>query len=68
MKKNLQDIIAASVCKFNIGVDIDGKLVPRISTESCEEECSFCRMTAEYICSQIKELEDELEQPAKGIH
>lgn len=68
MKKNLQEIVTASVCKFTTGVDIDGKLVPKISTESCDDPCDYCLMVADYICSQIKELEDVIEQPAKGVH
>lgn len=60
MKKNLEDIVAASICKFNVEIDIDGRLAPRISTECCEELCEYCRMAAGYIVEMIKnELPDK---------
>lgn len=68
MKKNLHEIVTASVCKFTTGVDIDGRLVPKISTESCDEPCGFCLMLADYLCQQIKELADVIEQPTEGLH
>lgn len=68
MKKNIHEIVTASVCKFSTGVDIDGKLVPRISTESCDEPCDYCLMVADYICSQIKEIDDVIEQPTEKPH
>lgn len=68
MKKKLHDVLTASMCKFTVGVDIDGKLAPKISTESCDEPCSFCVMAADYFCSQIMELDDVIQQPTKGLH
>lgn len=59
MKKVLEDIVAASVCKFNVGIDIDGKLEPEISTECCEQLCEYCRMAAQYICEQIEGVIDD---------
>lgn len=53
MKKNLEDIIAVSVCKFNVEIDIEGKLAPRISTECCETTCDYCREAARYITRVI---------------
>ena len=66
MKKNLEDIIAASVCKFNVEIDMDGKLGPRISTECCESPCNYCCEAARYICKQIEESEYVNKQPAEG--
>ncbi len=55
MKKNFRDIVAASVCRFNVEIDEDGELAPSISPDVCEEACGYCRMAAEYICKQIEE-------------
>lgn len=59
MKNDLEDIVAASVCKFNVGIDIDGKLEPKISTECCEQMCDYCRMAAQYICEQIEGVKND---------
>ena len=61
MGKQLEDIVAASVCKFNVEIDIEGKLAPNVSTERCEELCEYCRMAAQYICAQIEENENVIE-------
>ena len=58
MKKNLEDIVGASICKFNVEIDIDGQLAPNVSTECCETLCDYCRMAAQYICLQIEESEN----------
>ena len=61
MKKNLEDIVAASVCKFNVEIDMEGKLAPRVSTECCESLCDYCREAARYICKQIEDSEDDVQ-------
>lgn len=48
-------IISASVCKFNVHIDIDGSLAPEISPKACEEPCGYCQMVSEYICQQLEE-------------
>lgn len=58
MKNGLEDIVAASICKFNVEIGIDGELAPQISTDCCEEPCGYCRVAAQYICKQIEEAEN----------
>lgn len=48
-------IIREAVCGFNVSIDIDGKMIPQISTEVCDEPCDYCRMAAEHICKQLEE-------------
>lgn len=55
MPRDMRDIVAASICKFNVSIGIDGNLAPEISTEECSEQCGYCRIAAEYICNQIEE-------------
>lgn len=57
MKKVSRQIVAASVCKFNVEIDEEGDLAPTISDEVCEEVCDYCRLAAEYICRQIEDNE-----------
>lgn len=52
---NEVEIVAASICRFNVKMDMDGRLAPEISSEVCEEKCDYCRIAAEYICEQLKE-------------
>lgn len=52
---DLRDIVAASICKFNVKIDIDGKLEPEVSSETCKQPCGYCQMAAEHICKQIEE-------------
>ena len=59
MKSDLVDIVTASVCKFNVSIEINGKLVPEVSPEPCETPCDYCRIAAEYICRQIEEVKDD---------
>ena len=60
-------IISASVCRFNVHIDIDGSLAPEISPEACKETCDYCRMVSEHICRQLEEGSDNvIEQPAQG--
>lgn len=62
MKKNLEDIIAASICKFNVRIDIDGTLAPDIAEEICAEPCGYCRLAAKHICQQLEEGLDDGKQ------
>jgi hypothetical protein len=59
MKKNIRDIVAASVCRFNVEIDAEvNRLAPTISEDVCEEPCDYCKLAAEYICKQIEESDD----------
>ena len=57
MKKNIRDIVAARICRFNVEIDLTGELAPTISPDVCEEVCDYCRLAAEHICKQIEECD-----------
>lgn len=59
MKKNLEDILTASICRFNVKIDIDGQLAPEISPDCCEEPCDYCRMAAKHVCKQIEDYQND---------
>lgn len=61
MKKISRQIVAASVCKFNVEIDEEGDLAPTISGEACKEACDYCRLAAEYICNQIEDSQDVIQ-------
>lgn len=68
MKKNLKDVLTASMCRFTVGVDINGELVPKISADACEKPCDYCMMASEYLYNQIMELDNVVQQPTEGSH
>lgn len=65
MPVDLRDIVAASICRFNVNIDMDGTLAPEISKDVCEEPCGYCRIAADYICKQIEEGNND-KQPDQG--
>ena len=53
MDKDLRDIVAAAICRFNVEIDETNNFAAAISDDRCEQTCDYCRLFAEYICRQI---------------
>ena len=50
MKRDLRDIAAAAICKFNVEIDENNNFVAAISPEECLKTCDYCRLFANFLC------------------